>query len=170
MGINILNQCPTLQSDYITLRRLGDAHMQADELDLAFKFLILSTSLQPNGFAWGSLGQLHERRGNIPEALKCFERALKAMGSSQQGIYTLINIGDIYHNHLNDFPKALDYFKQVIEMSKAVHGGTSKETVQAYQNTAGLCISRGHPHDAKELLVALLNLLSDPNMPKTATP
>lgn len=81
---------------YIRLARL---HIELEDLETAFRYLILAKTLSPESpEIWRLLGDVYEKRGEVDESVRCFQRQLECSLTISTRIRAMKNEGRVLRN------------------------------------------------------------------------
>jgi serine phosphatase RsbU (regulator of sigma subunit) len=119
-----------------SLNNLGDLYQTMGNINLAIGYFEQSLKIRESigdqeGIAesYNNLGFLYDNLGNYIKALNFHQKsyALRAKINDALGMCgSLINIGNIYSNNLNDYLKAIDYWRKSLKYSNSDNGKSNK--------------------------------------------
>jgi tetratricopeptide (TPR) repeat protein len=117
------------------------------------------------GLSYGNLGEIYQKQGQDywPEALKAYRKALsiiREFDDHYEETEVLANLGFL-HQEMGEYPLALDYYSQAIELIEYLRADISSEAARAgffttiadtYANTVLLCLETGDERRAFDLV------------------
>jgi CHAT domain-containing protein/Tfp pilus assembly protein PilF len=92
---------------------IGSLQKAIVEFEIAIQKSRIVYDTWQEGFAWNALGRVHEKLGDIREALDCYQKALPLRQTDSSKAATQNNIGLVYIV-LGEQHKALDYFNDAL--------------------------------------------------------
>lgn len=117
------------------------------------------------GLSYGNLGEIYQKQGQDywPEALKAYRKAssiIREFDDRYEETEVLANLGFL-HQEMGEYPLALDYYSQAIELIEGLRADISSEAARAgffttiadtYANTVLLCLETGDEQQAFNLV------------------